>query len=86
MGPSLLLAQACASFAACKRSNYIFIFFESKHFNNYMDASQMEATLPLAPQVARDLLEKFGEVMFEKVLTTSDTSGQGRIVIPKVRR
>lgn len=42
--------------------------------------------LPLAPDVARQRMEGLGaKTFYEKVLTTSDTSGSGRIVIPKVR-
>jgi hypothetical protein len=40
--------------------------------------------LPLDPKFARERLESMGgKVMFEKVLTHSDTTGSGRIVIPK---
>lgn len=43
-----------------------------------------EAILPFPPEEARQRLKKFeAVVMFEKGLTQSDTSGAGRIVIPK---
>lgn len=43
--------------------------------------------LPFPPSVATELLTKLGvEVLFEKVLTSSDTGGHGRIVIPKVHK
>ena len=42
-------------------------------------------SLPLPSEEARNRLQAMGaSVMFEKVLTSSDTSGSGRIVIPKV--
>ena len=42
--------------------------------------------VPLAAEVARKRLGDLGgTVLFEKIMTTSDTSGSGRIVIPKVR-
>jgi hypothetical protein len=41
--------------------------------------------VPLAAEVARKRLSDLGgTVLFEKIMTTSDTSGSGRIVIPKV--
>ena len=44
-----------------------------------------EQELPLLPEDAKKLLQELGAtIMFEKVLTTSDASGSGRIVIPKV--
>lgn len=44
-----------------------------------------DVSLPLSPEEAkRRMNEVNAVVMFEKVLTLSDTSGSGRIVIPKV--
>ena len=44
-----------------------------------------EEEVPLHPEEAKKLLQELGAtIMFEKVLTTSDASGSGRIVIPKV--
>lgn len=49
--------------------------------------SDMEETeLPLTKEAAHERFAAAGvSVFFQKVLTTSDTSGSGRIVIPKVR-
>ena len=42
-------------------------------------------SLPLPAEEAHQRFRNVGAtVMFEKVLTSSDTSGSGRIVIPKV--
>lgn len=44
-----------------------------------------EAILPLPPDDAKARMSALSAiVMFEKVLTQSDTSGSGRLVIPKV--
>lgn len=44
-----------------------------------------QGELPLVPDIARHRMEVLGaKTFYEKVLTTSDTSGSGRIVIPKV--
>jgi len=44
-----------------------------------------EAILPLPPEDAKARMGALSAiVMFEKVLTQSDTSGSGRLVIPKV--
>lgn len=45
-----------------------------------------EHVVPLLPEEAKRRLQELGAtIMFEKVLTTSDANGSGRIVIPKVR-
>jgi hypothetical protein len=46
----------------------------------------VDTQLPFTKDGALKMLEERGAtVLFEKVLTTSDASGSGRIVIPKVR-
>lgn len=52
---------------------------------SYNKAEMLEADLPLPPEEAQKRLQEMGAtIMFEKCLTTSDTSGTGRVVIPKV--
>jgi hypothetical protein len=47
-------------------------------------AEMPEVDLPLPSEEAQKRLQEMGAtIMFEKVLTTSDTSGTGRVVIPK---
>ncbi|KAH7624747.1 putative B3 domain-containing protein [Nannochloris sp. 'desiccata'] len=51
---------------------------------SYNKAEMLEADLPLPPEEAQKRLQEMGAtIMFEKCLTTSDTSGTGRVVIPK---
>jgi hypothetical protein len=48
-------------------------------------SESIDVDLPLMPEEAQKRLQEMGAtIMFEKCLTTSDTSGTGRIVIPKV--
>jgi hypothetical protein len=47
-------------------------------------AETPEVDLPLPSEEAQKRLQEMGAtIMFEKCLTTSDTSGTGRVVIPK---
>lgn len=38
------------------------------------------------PKIGKSLSELGATLLFEKVLTTSDANGQGRIVVPKASR
>lgn len=53
--------------------------------NTGVSAMELTSEMPLQPEAAKARMVELGvNVFYEKVLTTSDTSGSGRIVIPKV--
>jgi hypothetical protein len=51
-----------------------------------MDDHDDAAASAKAADITRQLQEMQAKVFFEKPLTSSDASGSGRVVIPKVRR